>query len=318
MAPEARPRLIGEPRPDRDAVVVDRFGESHRDAGADRSGKPDQQRRSRILGGEGGGEDRRQGRHRAVHQAGQAGLDPGQDHLAPRLLVLGFAGRVGQVPRLGLGGHVDVAPLLAGKPVEQPLRLGIAGPRRRVDIEAARVGFHVGGLLADAIDPQVLNQPDRTAGKVAGDVLAPDQGNRIAESPTVLVDQRLVVPVLLAGHLLEHGRGRWIVGPQAVGIVPVDPGIVLLGGYRQGENLLLPEFGEPAPAGKEKRHRLLPWCSFCARPSPWPRPPYRGGPAGREAPGTRQACAEDPSNSSRTVAIKRSAETGLPRSRRPS
>ena len=43
------------------------FTEAHRDACADRSGRTDKEGRPGVLRGEGRGEDRRQGRYRAVH-----------------------------------------------------------------------------------------------------------------------------------------------------------------------------------------------------------------------------------------------------------
>ena len=64
------------------AVVGERFGEAHADAGADRSGQPDEEGVLRFLGGDRGGEDRGERGDGAVHQAGQAGLHDLQDEEA--------------------------------------------------------------------------------------------------------------------------------------------------------------------------------------------------------------------------------------------
>ena len=49
MMPTVSPRLIGEPRPDSLPSSERDFGEAHRDAGADRGGKPDQERLPGVV-----------------------------------------------------------------------------------------------------------------------------------------------------------------------------------------------------------------------------------------------------------------------------
>ena len=97
--------------------------------------EPDQKRLPRVVGGEGGGKQRRQRRDRAVHQSSEARLHVLQQEHAPRGFVLlgASAGRqdllaelVGQafVLRLGLGefdqepAHRGVARRVPGAPVE--------------------------------------------------------------------------------------------------------------------------------------------------------------------------------------------------------
>ena len=65
------------------AVVMRGLGEAHRDAGADRGRQADEEGLPGVLRGESRGKDRRQRRHRAVHQAGQSRLHIGQDELPP-------------------------------------------------------------------------------------------------------------------------------------------------------------------------------------------------------------------------------------------
>ena len=54
------------------AVVGERLGEAHADAGADRGGEPDEKGLPIVVRGESGGEQRRQRRYRAVHRARRA------------------------------------------------------------------------------------------------------------------------------------------------------------------------------------------------------------------------------------------------------
>ena len=83
MMPDGEPALERRAAARQLAVVVRGLGEAHRDAGADRGRQADQEGLPGVAGGEGGGEDRRQRRDRAVHQPGEARLHLGQDELAP-------------------------------------------------------------------------------------------------------------------------------------------------------------------------------------------------------------------------------------------
>ena len=102
------------------AVVGQGFGEAHRYAGADRGGHADEERVPGIMRGEGGGEDRREGRDRTVHQPDKAGLDDLQHEAAPGVLVLAGAHSLRE------GGWPRFAP-----------RRSRARPRRRRDRPAA-------------------------------------------------------------------------------------------------------------------------------------------------------------------------------------
>ena len=134
-------------------VVGQRLGKAHRDAGADGRRKADQESRPGIVRGEGGGEQRRQRRDRAVHEAGEPRLDILQHEHAPRGLVLGgaraaarsFAEFVGELLVLVLGrgeareqlAHGVVVRGLGGAPVK---------PRRFV--------FHLFGKFAHRVEPE--------------------------------------------------------------------------------------------------------------------------------------------------------------------
>src|SRR5205823_10922953 len=65
------------------AVVGERFGKTHADTCADARGKADQKSIPRLVSREGGGEQRRQGGHRAVHETGEARLEALADKPTP-------------------------------------------------------------------------------------------------------------------------------------------------------------------------------------------------------------------------------------------
>jgi hypothetical protein len=71
------------------------------------------------VGGEGGGEDRRQRRHRAVHQSGEARLHIGEDELARSALVSFSLTALGHVLLLELLGQRFMALLGQREIVEQ-------------------------------------------------------------------------------------------------------------------------------------------------------------------------------------------------------
>ena len=137
------------------AVVMRGFGEAHRDAGADRGRQADQEGLPGVLRGEGGGEDRRQRRHRAVHQAGQPRLHIGQDELPPLgLRLLPAARPAGACLQSEPAGQRLVRLLGGGEIAEQLARLGVARALRRLDVEAVRVGLHLLRLRAHLVDAE--------------------------------------------------------------------------------------------------------------------------------------------------------------------
>ena len=145
------------------AVVGQRLGEAHRNAGAERGRDADQERVPGVAGGEGGGEHRRQRRHRAVHQADQAGLDDLQDEAAARVLVLVVA-RVGGEDRFfEIGGEVLVLDLGLGEVAEQLADRRVARALDGEAIEALGVVLHLGGAVAHRVDAERAELPDRLA-----------------------------------------------------------------------------------------------------------------------------------------------------------
>src|SRR5271170_8015535 len=84
----ARPRMAASGET---AVVGQRLCKSHADARADARRKTDKKSFKTIVGGERGGEQRRECRDRAVHQTGESRLHDLQEKQAFRLRLFIFA-----------------------------------------------------------------------------------------------------------------------------------------------------------------------------------------------------------------------------------
>jgi len=131
------------------AIIMGGLGEAHGNTRADGSRETDQEGLPGILRGEGGREDRRERRDRAIHQASKARLHVGQQKLA----FCGFS-------LFGLAiciemflfqhmRHVFVAPLRLSQITEQLARRGIGGALDRFIVEPDRLRFHQFGLGAN-------------------------------------------------------------------------------------------------------------------------------------------------------------------------
>ena len=110
-----------------------RLREAH--AGADCGGKADEQCRPCVVCCEGGREDWRERRDRAVHQACETWLDQPQDQLLVRCPVLLGAGVARE---MGLLQQISLAFVLAlglCEVAEEPARRGVAYPLSRLVVE---------------------------------------------------------------------------------------------------------------------------------------------------------------------------------------
>ena len=213
---------------------------------------PTSKRLPGVVRGEGGREDRRQRRHRSVHQPGQSRLHIGQDELAAfgrRFLVADLA------------RHQFLLELLRqrfmtlfgrGQVAEQLARRGVGGAFDRLEIEKIGLPFHRLRLRAHRVDAQRPHQPVRLALVKSLDVLAPDQGNTFAEALAVQFDQRSAVAVFLHRHRLEHLCRLRISFGEPVGVGAVDARVVLLGGDGQRQHFLLRQ-GIETSGGRSRR-----------------------------------------------------------------
>ena len=193
------------------AVVGQRLGKAHGNAGADRGGHADQKRLPGVVGGERRGKQRRQRRDRAVHQPGQPRLHVLQHEHPPRGLVLLGARALGQDLLAELVGEALVLGFDLGE-----LDRGAGGSRRRASFRAA--------LPVEARPPRTpwsrrICAPRRGRAAASAraaclldealDVLAADQRQVVAEFRAIQVEQHGAVAHLLVGHLVEHlGRCR--------------------------------------------------------------------------------------------------------------
>ena len=101
------------------AVVRQRFGESHRDAGTDAGGQSYEESVPAFVSGEGGREDWRERRDRAIHESGQAGLNVLQDEEPMMRLLFEVLCLFGEVFFLVLPCSGGVLALFVGQRVEK-------------------------------------------------------------------------------------------------------------------------------------------------------------------------------------------------------
>ena len=92
---------------------------------------------------------------------------------------------------------------------EQLARPGITGPLCRALVEIVRFHLHARRFVADPLEAETLDQPDRAAVVEARHVLPANQRDGFAEAPAVFFDECGTVAVFLDSHLVEDpGRLR--------------------------------------------------------------------------------------------------------------
>src|SRR6185436_8408807 len=101
--------------------------------------------------------------------------------------------------------------------------------------------LHHRGLVADGVEASGPDHPWGFAPHEALDVLAPDEGDVVAEPQAVELGEPAPVAGLLVAHAREDLGRRGVPGAQPGGEIVVDPRVLLLGGDGQGEDL---PFGE--------------------------------------------------------------------------
>jgi hypothetical protein len=207
----AQPRM---PAPGERAVVGQRFRKPHRDAGADGGREADEKRLQSVRGRERGGKQRRQRRHRAVHQPGEARLHDLQHEHAPLHLGFGSARVPGQVLLAELVrqalvsrfGCREIAQELAHARVGRALLCAL--------VELPRLIFALLGLVAHLVEAERPYHPDRLVLHEAAHVLAADERDVLAEALPIELDQPAAMLVLLLRQLGEDlGGGRVCAAP---------------------------------------------------------------------------------------------------------
>ena len=226
------------------AVVRQRLGEAHGDAGAERGGEADHEGLPVVVGGEGGGEQRRQRRDGTVHQAGEAGLHVLQHELLAALDILAALGGAVEVLLLQRADGALVGLLHGGEIVEQAAGGDVAGLPRRALVVGGGSRLARRHLAPDRLQRLVAHQPHRTPRAAALNVLAPDRHEVGAEAPLVGGEQVAPVAVLDLRHALEHLGRRRVAAVQVLGEIGVDARVLLLRGDSDGKDFALVEVGE--------------------------------------------------------------------------
>src|SRR5689334_22377088 len=135
--------------------------------------------------------------------------------------------------------------LLGGGEIEEELADGgIAAALGGLPVEAIVLKLHHLGALPDRIDAHVLHEPGGLVIDEAGDVVAADQRDEIAEFLAIGFGQPAAVLVLLLRHVgKDQRRGREAVA-QGIGEGGVGAGVVILARNRERQQLLLGQFGK--------------------------------------------------------------------------
>src|SRR3984885_7983965 len=196
-------------------------------------------------------EHRAERRDRAVHQADQPWLDDLQNEAPLLVLVFAAAGRGGQDLLLEPGGDLVVLLLLLGQVAEQLAGRSVGGARQGLSIEARRGALHLARMRAHRVDAQGPLMPHWLQWDVTADVIAPYQGNMIAEFRNEEIDEPASMAVLLRRHLVEDFCACRVIVVQAVGEIGENARVLLLIADGEGQNLALGQVVEFA-------HRLRP------------------------------------------------------------
>ena len=191
-----------------------------------------------------GRKQRRQGRHRPVHQSGEPRLHDLQHEHAPARLLLGLLGARREMLGAEPLGERDVRALRLGQIAQELAHARIGGARHRALVEAPGFELHGLGLLAHPVEAQRPHDPQWLVPGKAPHVMAADERDVLAEFRAVHLDEPAPVLVLLRRHIREHlGRGGE-VGLQPFRIVGVDARVLLLGRDGERQDLLLCQLRE--------------------------------------------------------------------------
>ena len=144
---------------------------------------------------ESGGEHRRQGGYRAVHQPDKAGLDDLQDEAAARLLVLVRSSLRSEDFGLERLGAMLVFVLLLGEIAEELANVCVAGATGGRAIETRRVQLHIGRQSTDLVDAERANLPDRLPLNIAANVVATNERDVLAELRGEEINEAPAMPV---------------------------------------------------------------------------------------------------------------------------
>ncbi len=143
---------------------------------------------------------------------------------------------------------------------EQLARVGVARALRGLQVEAPRFLLHQPDFLAHALDAEIADQPIGPAVIEPGDVLAPDDGNGLAEAALESLDQTAAMRVFLRGHAVEDLGALRVLRAKALCVGRIDAAVFFFRRDCQRQNLRLGQIGKTLAVAEAWNHaRELDW-----------------------------------------------------------
>ena len=191
------------------------------------------------MGGERRGKQRRQRRHRSVHQPGKPRLHVLQHEypLARAVLLVAHAGTQDLVGQFGR--DIFVALFQLGKIAEQLAHADVAGLLGGLCVKTLGLELHRLGFLADGVERQVTRQPDRAAAQESLDVGAPDRRQVGTETRLIHLQQHVAMAFFFFRHLLEQLCGIRVALGEVLREAHIDAAVLLLAGNGDREHFPL-------------------------------------------------------------------------------
>ncbi len=189
------------------------------------------------MGGEGRGKERSERGDRAIHQAGQTGLDELQHEEPPvRVFFIGL-GFFSEVFFFECARRAGMFSFFIGEKVQQFAHGHVGGAAGGAHVKAAGFHFHDFGLAARDFHAEWTHHPHRAALQEAAHVLAADGRDVIAKAMLKHGQQAVAMHGFFGTHLFKHCRGGRIGLAEGVSEFAVDSPVLLFVGDRQGQNL---------------------------------------------------------------------------------
>jgi hypothetical protein len=123
--------------------------------------------------------------------------------------------------------------------VEELSHARVLRPHARALVELPALDFHRARLLPHGIESQWPHEPRRSPMHEVAHVLASNERDVFAEATSVELEKARAVRRFLLAHSVEHGCRARERRAKSLGVVRVDPLVLLLERDRQREDLLL-------------------------------------------------------------------------------
>ena len=162
------------------------------------------------------------------------------------MVVLVFADVLWQVSLADALGHVFVPHFGVGEIAEQLANRHVFAAGGGAAVEELGLPLHAFGHVADGVELQRLDLPNRLMMDEAANVLAADQRDVLAEFFPIEVEQHAPMIGFLGGHFAEHGRTARVFAAQSLGDIDIDATVFFLIGDGEGEDFAFGQIGEVA------------------------------------------------------------------------